>query len=571
MMMMLIRSSAIFVLMLSLSLTVINFDDQCCHQIMIGLPSSTFGIVAVQAYSTNTGSVVTTSPHHQRQQRLADNGEDNNSNDEITVKRIPWLIIGGGIHGVHIATRILGSTTTDSRTTSKPNPLCVIVDPNPKLLHQWKSRTSATGMKYLRSSVGYHLDLNENSLRQHKFEDMNIIKQIKSHTAKRKQRKKRKKIRGAQSSPKDSTDSLLFTKDYERPRLDVFNDHCDTIIDKYSLQKLHQQGYVTSIEPPEDKNCVKVLVSSISSSDDESSNKNIVYWADKIVLAIGNDEPAYPTDWVDDDDIQTGLVQHLLDDTAVCTEHCDGESIHGNVAIVGGGISAAHKASELVEKQKQKHAGTVHTKIHLISRHHFREQQFDTHQDWMMDRAAVIRSKQNGGYGVPKRQRLFAKKSLDERRKTILKERIPGTVTPAVYRGNHGLKYAIEKGHLDFHHDEVISKSVTADTTNGASTIQLTLDSGKVIENVDKVLLATGFGKRLPGGKMIQKLIEDANLPTSCHCGYPVVNDQLQWGSSRIYVSGGLAELELGPSARNIAGARLAAERIIPATNNLKF
>ena len=30
-----------------------------------------------------------------------------------------------------------------------------------------------------------------------------------------------------------------------------------------------------------------------------------------------------------------------------------------------------------------------------------------------------------------------------------------------------------------------------------------------------------------------------------------------------VYVAGALAELELGPSARNIAGARLAAERIV--------
>ena len=34
-------------------------------------------------------------------------------------------------------------------------------------------------------------------------------------------------------------------------------------------------------------------------------------------------------------------------------------------------------------------------------------------------------------------------------------------------------------------------------------------------------------------------------------------------GTAELYVAGALAELELGPSARNIAGARLAAERIV--------
>jgi len=52
----------------------------------------------------------------------------------------------------------------------------------------------------------------------------------------------------------------------------------------------------------------------------------------------------------------------------------------------------------------------------------------------------------------------------------------------------------------------------------------------------------------------------------SDYCGFPIVDKNLSWGDSgRIYVSGALAELEIGPSARNIAGARLAAERIVQA------
>mgnify|MGYP006952564412 CR=1 FL=1 len=46
-----------------------------------------------------------------------------------------------------------------------------------------------------------------------------------------------------------------------------------------------------------------------------------------------------------------------------------------------------------------------------------------------------------------------------------------------------------------------------------------------------------------------------------CSCGYPAPDKYLRWGD--VYVAGALAELELGPSARNIAGARLAAERIV--------
>ena len=40
-----------------------------------------------------------------------------------------------------------------------------------------------------------------------------------------------------------------------------------------------------------------------------------------------------------------------------------------------------------------------------------------------------------------------------------------------------------------------------------------------------------------------------------CSCGYPAPDKYLRWGD--VYVAGALAELELGPSARNIAGASL--------------
>ncbi|MDA3951944.1 MAG: hypothetical protein PF508_22235, partial [Spirochaeta sp.] len=50
----------------------------------------------------------------------------------------------------------------------------------------------------------------------------------------------------------------------------------------------------------------------------------------------------------------------------------------------------------------------------------------------------------------------------------------------------------------------------------------------------------------------------------------PVVDADRAWkrehaGAPQIFCTGGLAELELGPPARNIIGAHLAGRRIIPA------
>jgi hypothetical protein len=87
----------------------------------------------------------------------------------------------------------------------------------------------------------------------------------------------------------------------------------------------------------------------------------------------------------------------------------------------------------------------------------------------------------------------------------------------------------------------------------------LTLSSGEAIQT-DRVILATGFDPKRPGGKWLDDAIAEYDLPVA-DCGYPIVDDCLQWREG-LYTTGPLAELEVGPVARNIIGARLAAERI---------
>ena len=326
--------------------------------------------------------------------------------------------------------------------------------------------------------------------------------------------------------------------------------------------------HVTKIEPSDDR--VKVQVSMADTGE------MVDYHAKQIVLALGNAEPSIPT-WVDEYDLQNGLVKHLLEDNNIDDDNTvvgqsDDDSCNNNmnIAIIGGGITAAHKALQLARKNSSNRHDDTESKspaIHLISRHPLREQQFDTHQDWMMDQAASKRSKDGGGYGLPKKQVLYQKcDCLKERRQIIAEERIPGTLTPAVYRGDHGLKYAIQKGEIGWHQAYVVEKA-NVPNRNGKEDDQmmiLKLSCGESIQ-VDSVLLATGFDKTLPGGKMIQNLINDnSELNVSDFCGYPIVSEHLRW-SDRVFVAGALAELELGPSARNIAGARLAAERIVQA------
>ena len=95
---------------------------------------------------------------------------------------------------------------------------------------------------------------------------------------------------------------------------------------------------------------------------------------------------------------------------------------------------------------------------------------------------------------------------------------------------------------------------------NQPTTCRLTLSTGETMQ-VQQVLLAEGFSKETPGLPLIQSLMETFQQPVSDYCGHPSVADPttLEWGGV-FFVSGALAQLKLGPLARKVAGARMAAE-----------
>ena len=70
---------------------------------------------------------------------------------------VDWLIVGGGIHGVHVAARLIGEGGLDASQVR-------ILDPGEDLLERWCRCTEATGMSHLRSPGVHHLDLEPFSL-----------------------------------------------------------------------------------------------------------------------------------------------------------------------------------------------------------------------------------------------------------------------------------------------------------------------------------------------------------------------------------------------------------------------
>jgi hypothetical protein len=75
----------------------------------------------------------------------------------------------------------------------------------------------------------------------------------------------------------------------------------------------------------------------------------------------------------------------------------------------------------------------------------------------------------------------------------------------------------------------------------------------------DHVWLATGHRFDVREDPLLAGLL--GQVPVPVVDGLPVLDDHLSWGGSAVHVTGGLAALSVGATARNLVGARIAAER----------
>lgn len=390
---------------------------------------------------------------------------------------LEWLIIGGGIHGVHIAARLIDEAGVDPGRIR-------IVDPGPRLLDRWRTCTATTGMTHLRSPSVHHLGPNPWALQR--------------MAGKRKNNRK----------------SGLFAPPYDRPALGFFNEHCDRVINQFGLSDLHVQARAVSLSI----DCEKV--------DVELSNGEALE-SDNVVLAIGASEQPHWPDWAPRNDSR---VHHVFE------QNFDGwPASEEAVVVVGGGISGGQVAIRLLNEGHR---------VDLVSRHPMREHQFDSDPGWLGPRFMT---------------KFKREPNADRRRALITDARHRGSMPPDVHRD---LRLAIKANRLQWHQTAVDEIDATGDE------IAVHLSTGSLL-SAQRVLLATGFSSPRPGGSLVDHLVASESL--SCaKCGYPIVDESLRW-HPRVYVSGPLAELELGPSSRNIAGARRAADKLVKAARSIRI
>ncbi len=306
----------------------------------------------------------------------------------------------------------------------------------------------------------------------------------------------------------------LFAPPKRRPALKLFASHSASVMKAYNIPARHVQDRVTRIQLQADAALLSL-----------QGGRRLT--AGRIVLAIGNsDAPRWPES-ASRLRAAGGLVRHIFEGESALEPN----ELPKSVAILGGGISAAQLAVRLADAGKT---------VTIIARHFPREHDFDSEPGWI----------------GPKYMRGFAAvQDPGVRRHIISKARHRGSMPPDVKRA---LTRAQNAGSVRW-----TVGALMGGTVHGGSMV-LALDGEQADVEVEALVLATGFSSRRPGGEMLDKLVAEHDLPVA-ECGYPLVDDQLRW-HPRVFVTGPLAELELGPTARNLTGARRAADRVVAAS-----
>jgi hypothetical protein len=183
----------------------------------------------------------------------------------------------------------------------------------------------------------------------------------------------------------------------------------------------------------------------------------------------------------------------------------------------------------------------------LISRSPLRVARYDTEPGWL----------------GPRYMRAFRElEDYGDRRRTIAEARRTGTVNEDVASA---LRAAERRGEVELVQGEVLGaardgRCVLATLRPGGGPASEE-GSTPVVRRFARVFLGTGLGTRRPGGRWLDELCGAEGLPTA-PCGFPIVGAGLDWAPG-LYATGALGELELGPVARNLAGARRAGDRIV--------
>ncbi|WP_272128960.1 FAD/NAD(P)-binding protein [Spirulina sp. CS-785/01] len=304
---------------------------------------------------------------------------------------------------------------------------------------------------------------------------------------------------------------------YDLPGTDLFNEFCGEVIQRWNLQSCVYPGQVSRIIPVQPWRPRFQLVL----QDGQSC------LARRVVLATGGGVPRFP-DWVQS--LQGSYPpDRLVHGTRVDLAKANVQTGE-RILIIGGGLSSGHLALGVARR------GAIAT---LLIRRSLQEKLFDADPGWL----------------GPKYLKSF-QAELDEfsRWQQIQDARNGGSMTPEVA---FQLRRAARRGEV------LLNEHCQIVQAQWQETQWLVKCSDGSHLQAERIWCATGTTLDISQNPLMTDVL--ATYPTKIIQGLPVLDAHLRLPGSQLFLMGGYAALQVGPVARNLAGGRLACDRIVPA------
>ncbi|MEL6470527.1 MAG: FAD/NAD(P)-binding protein [Cyanobacteria bacterium J06623_4] len=306
---------------------------------------------------------------------------------------------------------------------------------------------------------------------------------------------------------------------YGRPGTALFRDFCEAVIERWQLQDKVTKAKVVDLSPLQ-------RGFQLTLADGQTVS------ARRVVMATGSAQANIP-DWAKQvSSCPPGRLCHAQAVSLPALPSLAGEK----VLIVGGGLSSAHLAMGALKRGAQ---------VLLMGRRTFQEKIFDAAPGWLgpkclkgfnaetdwEKRWQMIQQARNGGSFTPETLTRLRKFSREDR--VFLYEQCQ--VTRAVWQEDHWQVQCDNRSvHDCFAH-----------------------------QSIDRIWLATGTELNITAHPLLQAVM--VQHPTDVVHGLPVLDSHLRWPGCELFLMGPWAALQVGPVARNLFGAKLACDRIVPA------
>ncbi|MDB9526302.1 FAD/NAD(P)-binding protein [Oscillatoria sp. CS-180] len=390
-------------------------------------------------------------------------------------------VIGAGPQALTLVTHVL-------QKKAKLRDRIQVLDPSGSWMTQWQQQFAAQEIAELRSPAVHHPDPNAHALRafaEGRYHELH--------------------------------------PPYDRPGTCLFQEFCDTVVQRWQLQNHVVTAAVTRLEPWSKQPSQFRLT--LSTGD--------TVLARRVVLATGGGQPYLP-DWAKQISA-THPPERLCHASQVRLSTLS--SLAGEtVLIVGSGLTSGHLAVGAVKRGAN---------VVMMARRTFQEKLFDAEPGWL---------------GPKYLKGFHAEPDMQTRWQLVQQARNGGSLTPAMMTR---LRQLQRQGHITFYeHCQVADAHWQGDTWKVCCDNHMA--HNRIAHHpIHRVWLATGTTLDIRSHSLLADVWKQ--YPIETINGLPVLDEHLRWPGCELFLMGPWTALRVGPVARNLFGGKLACDRIVPA------